>query len=386
MKFNPPSVLKAGIALAVLMISVGCGGGSPSLGGCAGCPSANLAVLYLGKPGQIQVFPINATTGALGAPSTISVPGAGGFIATPDSKFMYLSDPKSNQVDAFTIDATTGILTPVAGSPFALNSNTQTAAGVGMDPAGKFLYVTDLYGSDILAFSINGATGSLTPVPSSPFNSGFYPAKVLVSSSNFAEVVDIGLGIGGISSYALNPATGTLTPGVSGPMTYLTSAGAEDIVMHNSGKYLYMSQGTTSSDSGVAAFTLDQTTGFPTPFTGMAFPTGLTPGSMVTDPSTKFLYTANTGDGTISGFSIDSATGTLTPVPGAPFSATITPAPGWLIQFQLAIDPSARFLYATNPQKQSISVFGISSDGSLRPLGNTPLTAQPGEMLTIKLP
>jgi len=112
----------------------------------------------------------------------------------------------------------------------------------------------------------------------------------------------------------------------------------------------------------------------------------LTPGSMVTDPSTKFLYTANTGDGTISGFSIDSATGTLTPVSGSPFSATIAPAPGWLIQFQLAIDPSARFLYATNPQKQSISVFGISSDGSLRPLGNTPLTAQPGEMLTIKLP
>src|SRR5947208_11515291 len=107
MKFDASSLLKAAVSVGVLMISGGCGGGSPSPGGCTGCPSANVAVLYLGKPGQIQVFPINATTGALGAPSTTSVSGAGGFIATTDSKLMSLSDPKNNQVDAFTLDATT---------------------------------------------------------------------------------------------------------------------------------------------------------------------------------------------------------------------------------------------------------------------------------------
>jgi 6-phosphogluconolactonase len=316
----------------------------------------------------------------------MSVSGPGGMISTPDSKFMYVTDPKNNQVDAFTIDSSTGNLTALAGSPFPLNSSTQTALFADIDPAGKFLYVSDLNASDVLAFSIDGTTGSLTKVTGSPFNSGFYPAKVIVSPSNFAEVLDIGPGLGGISSYVMNPANGVLTPGVSGPLTYVSSAGAEDMVMHSNGKYLFMSQGMTSSDSGVAAFTLDQTTGFPTPFSGTAFQTGLAPRSMVSDSSTKFLYTSNTGDGTISAFSIDSATGVLSTVPGSPFSANIAPPSGGLILFQLAIDPSGHFLYATNPQKQSILIFGISSTGALTQLGNTPLAAQPGGLLTVALP
>jgi len=346
----------------------------------------NAEVLYVGQPGRIQVFPINPSTGALGSSSTMSVSGPGGMISTPDSKFMYVTDPKNNQVDAFTIDSSTGNLTALAGSPFPLNSSTQTALFADIDPAGKFLYVSDLNASDVLAFSIDGTTGSLTAVTGSPFNSGFYPAKVIVSPSNFAEVLDIGPGLGGISSYVMNPANGVLTPGVSGPLTYVSSAGAEDMVMHSNGKYLFMSQGMTSSDSGVAAFTLDQTTGFPTPFSGTAFQTGLAPRSMVSDSSTKFLYTSNTGDGTISAFSIDSATGVLSTVPGSPFSANIAPPSGGLILFQLAIDPSGHFLYATNPQKQSILIFGISSTGALTQLGNTPLAAQPGGLLTVALP
>jgi 6-phosphogluconolactonase (cycloisomerase 2 family) len=367
------------------MALVGCGGSSSTVG-CSACPPVNTEVLYVGEPGQIQVFPINPNTGALASPATISVSGPGGMVSTPDSKFMYVTDPKNNQLDAFTIDSSTGNLTPLSGSPFPLNSATQTALFASIDPAGKFLYVSDLYASDVLAFSIDGTTGSITLVTGSPFNSGFYPAKVIVSPSNFAEVLDIGPGLGGISSFAMNPANGVLHPGVSGPLTYVSSAGAADMVMHSSGMYLFISQGMTSTDSGVAAFTLDQTSGFPTPFPGPAFPTGLAPRSMVSDSKTKFLYTANTGDGTISAFTINSATGVLSKVPGSPFSANITPPPGGLILFQLAIDPSGNFLYVTNPQKQSILIFGISSTGTLTALGNTHLAAQPGTLLTLALP
>jgi 6-phosphogluconolactonase (cycloisomerase 2 family) len=324
-----------------------------------GCPVANAAVLYLEEPGQIQAFQINHSTGTLGTPATVATTGTGGMIATPDTKFMYVTDPQNDQVDAFAIDPTTGALTPLPGSPFPLNSSTQSASGIGIDPTGKFLYVSDLFGSDILGFSINQSTGTLTGIAGSPFSSGFFPARILVSPANFAEVVDIGTGVGGISSFTVNPANGALSPGVSGPLTYLDPEGAEDMVMHASGRYLYISQGMTSATSSVAGFTLDQTTGFPTPFSSVAFPTGLSPRNMAADPNTKFLYTANTGAGTISGFAIDAATGNLAPVPGTPFSATISPPTGGLISFQLVIDPAGQFLYATNPQQENISIFAL---------------------------
>lgn len=379
--------MNAFLALALTFVSGSCGGGtSSSPPGCVGCPVANAAVLYLEEPGQIQAFPVNHSTGTLGTPTTVATTGKGGMIATPDSKFMYVTDPQNNQIDAFAIDPAKGALTPLPGSPFPLNSSTQSASGIGIDPTGKFLYVSDLFGSDILGFSINQSTGTLTKIAGSPFSSGFFPARILVSSANFAEVVDIGTGVGGISSFTVNPANGALSPGVSGPLTYLDPQGAEDMVMHASGRYLYISQGMTSTTSSVAGFTLDQTTGFPTQFSSVAFPTGLSPRNMAADPNTKFLYTANTGAGTISGFAIDAATGNLAPVPGTPFSAAISPPAGGLISFQLVIEPSGQFLYATNPQQENISIFRIGASGALTKAGSTSLTAQPGGMLTIRLP
>ena len=380
---------KSTIGLSALMILSACGGGYPPPGRCANCPVANKEVLYLsalgvpGSSGQAQAFPINPTSGALGAPFNVSPSAAGGMIPTPDSGFAYTADSQNNQVDGFAVDPATGALTPIAGSPFPISGPINLATAAGMDPSGKFLYVSDFNGSDIIGFSIDKTTGALVQFPGSPFNSGFSPDNVLVSTSNLVEVFDVA---GGISSYTMNPATGALTPGVSGPLTYFTANWVGDIVMHSNGKYLYMTQGMTSADSGVAAFTLDQTTGFPTLFAGGLFPTGPAPRNAVTDPSTKFLYTANTGDGTISGFSIDSSTGMLTPVPGSPFSATKAPAPGFLVIMQLAVDPSGKFLYATNTPDMSISIFSISATGALSLVGNTPVSAEPGVMRILILP
>jgi 6-phosphogluconolactonase len=385
---------KACALLALSLVLASCGGGIPSSHSRA--PQSAPEVLYLfTAPNKVQIFPIDTTTGALGSPTSITVPVGGGAVATPDLRFLYISDSKNHQIDGFNINPETGVLTPISESPFPSGSNTQAADFPNVDPAGKFLYVSDFFGSDIVAFNIDSSTGSLSPISGSPFNSGFYPAKVVISpSDSFAEVVDAGIGFGGISSYALNSTNGVLTPGVSGPLTFVSSAGAEDIVMHSNGKFLYISQGFTTADSGVAAFTIDQTTGFPTPMVNAPFTTGLSPARMATDPATKFLYTANTGDGTISGFSIDSTTGTLTKIPGSPLSFGINPPPpGGLLPFDLAVDPSAQFLYATNPQTSSISAFRIAaSTGALTAVGNTSVSNTSvsgrvfGGILALKLP
>ena len=85
----------------------------------------------------------------------------------PTGQFAYVTGHQFGPagISAFTIDATTGSLTPVPGSPFPTGA--LTGAPV-VDPTGRFLYVTSALGDQLWAYAID-ATGALTPVPGSPF-------------------------------------------------------------------------------------------------------------------------------------------------------------------------------------------------------------------------
>ena len=380
------------VPLALLLILSGCGGGNNSSSGCGvNCPPVNAEVLYVGSAGQIQIFSINTATGALGSATTLSgLTTAGSGTATPSAKFLYVADFQNNQIDGYSINATSGALTTLAGSPFPLGAIPNSAGSLAIDPGGKFLYATDLHGFNVLAFAINSSDGSLTPVPGSPFPSGFDPAGAVVDpSTKFLNVADVGVGsFGGISSYTINSANGALTAGAGGPLVVLLNGGVTDIAMHSSGKFLHVSTGISPTDSGVAAFTVNQTTGGLTQNGSVPFPTGLAPMRITLHSGGKFLYTANSGDGTISGFTIDAASGNLMPVSGSPFRIFATPPPGGLIAFDVAIDPSGQFLYAANPTTSSVSGFRIdASTGSLSVVGQTSLTAHGSASFTmVKLP
>src|SRR5262249_60507010 len=128
------------------------------------------------------------------------------------------------------------------------------AGGLGMDPGGKFLYATDIQAFEVNAFSIDSSDGSLTSI--SAYNTGFYPGRVVVDpASNFLDLVDMGIGLGGISSFSLNLAAGTLAPGPSGPLSFATKAGAEDIVLQSNWKFFYVSHGLSSSQTSIPPFT-----------------------------------------------------------------------------------------------------------------------------------
>lgn len=344
--------------------------------GCATCP-INTAVMYVTAPGQIFTFPLDPNSGALGTPTSMSWQiTAGGITTTPSAQFLYAVDTPTHQIYGFAIQSGTGALNAIAGSPFPFPATPLATGELSTDPAGKYLYATDLFGSQVFVFQINGSTGALTSVLGSPFTSGFYPQKGLANpATKFLEVSDIGPGLGGISTYTIDPATGALTPGAGGALTWVSSAGANDIAMDSAGKYLYVAQGTLSS-GGVDVLSLDPSTGFPTVVSGSPFLTGMSPARIILHPSGKFLYTANDGDGTISAFSTNSSTGMLTPVPGSPFSHEAAPPAGGLIFFDIETDPAGRFLYATNQQTNSIAIYGIDqSTGALSSATQTPLAA-----------
>jgi len=72
---------------------------------------------------------------------------------------------------AYSIDAASGALTPVPGSPFSVGGAPDSVA---VDTSGKFLIVSVLppgqaAGNCLAVLSIDPGTGALTPVPGSPF-------------------------------------------------------------------------------------------------------------------------------------------------------------------------------------------------------------------------
>ena len=74
-------------------------------------------------------------------------------------KFVYVINEGPNNISAYSINAATGSLTPVSGSPFTAGKYTENVA---VDPTGKFVYVTNWGDGNISAYTVNASTGALT--------------------------------------------------------------------------------------------------------------------------------------------------------------------------------------------------------------------------------
>ncbi len=227
----------------------------------------------------------------------------------------------------------------------------------------------------VYAYKVDAATGTVSDVPGSPFNTGSHAQSVAaLPSGGLVFVVDgvapgsgstpTDLGTNDIVSLRPDPVTGVLTKVATTPL----NGSPADVVVHNSGKFLFTLAG------GLLGFTIDPNSGALAPIAEPQVITG-TLEALAQDPSGQFLY-VNTTDH-IYGFRIDQTTGILAPVPGSPFTVS---AIGFPQLREMAIHPSGRFLYASaqfgNPG--SFAIFGMALDpatGSLAPLPDSPYFA-----------
>jgi hypothetical protein len=116
-------------------------------------------------------------------------------------------------VAVFNIDQQTGVITEVPGSPFSTGSY-GTPEYIVLDPYG-FLYVTLTSvppGQNYIAgFAINNSTGALTPVPGSPFAVNFYAFSSLALDLS-GHYLFTGAVPETILEFEVNTSTGALTP------------------------------------------------------------------------------------------------------------------------------------------------------------------------------
>lgn len=281
--------------------------------------------------------------------------GGGGGDSTPlvPSRFLYASayaGPNAfyAAIYGFAIHPN-GALTPVPGPP------APTADGGGpiaITRDSKLLYTAMyvLFGGasgELLPFQIH-ADGSLTDAPGPSLSMPDTPVGLLAHPT--ADFLYASWHSGVLTVSAIDSATGALN------LTSSITLGNEFIknaaVITLDGRHLYQNDvfpdGVFPTSMQIAGFSANAVTGAlsPVPASPLSPTTqaASSPGLMAIDPSAKFLYAGyqfvvvNVGyDGGLLAYSIDAASGELTAVPGSPFSVGGVPN-------SIAIDASGRYV------------------------------------------
>ncbi|HEY6767058.1 MAG TPA: beta-propeller fold lactonase family protein [Candidatus Sulfotelmatobacter sp.] len=314
--------------------------------------------------------------------------GSKAVVYTP--KFAYSANHGGKSVSEWTIKDSTGALTAVAGSPIADGNGPQLVAST---PSGAFVY-TGNANNTISEYSVNATTGALTLASGSPLT-GFGSVNTLVVDPTGSNLFVLDSTKQLVDSYTINTETGALTFFSSvataagaqmltldptGCAAAITSPTGVQIALVNAGTFGPFGQVFNTKNSPGAA-TFDQSTQYlivtepknnavaVLSLQGLkqisATITGNTPGAILAEPSGKFVYVANTGDGTITAYSLNNLTGALKKI-GSATAAAGTNA--------LSVSNDGKYLYATNGTAGSVSIFKIVGTGALTAAGTATTT------------
>jgi 6-phosphogluconolactonase len=241
------------------------------------------------------------------------------------------------------------------------------AGSIGCTSSSHYIYATLPAASQLAAFREDPFSGALTQLSGSPYTVGDGARSlVLHPSGKFLYVANPGQGENDISLFSIQ-GNGTLIevpPRVSvAPLGSLPQL----LVMDPAGSFLYVANALSNN---ISVFSIDSGSGALTQVTGSPFLVGATPLAMQVTPSGSFLYVSIAAgnlqnNGSILAFSVNS--GVL-----ANLSPALTSTDG-INPNALVIDPTGGFLYVANTQSNSISIFSIASSGALNPIQGSPL-------------
>jgi 6-phosphogluconolactonase (cycloisomerase 2 family) len=251
-----------------------------------------------------------------------------GIVAT--NNYVYVSSG-AGQIYVFSINPTSGALTTLTCAACSIGGASNAQAIV-LDPTNTYLYVA-LPGTNAIGIGTIQQSGPNAGTLSS-FNATAYSGP-----ANFTPQ-DLALTPTGGNLYASNflgppPFSGTtfITPfTVTGGGTTLTAgsnvtvgSSPNGLAIDPSGKFLYVAN---QGSGNVSAFTIGAG-GALSAVAGSPFASGSgaasRPLGASVDPTGNFLYVSNNADGTVSGWRINTTTGALTAVPGSPYATGTGP-------------------------------------------------------------
>jgi 6-phosphogluconolactonase len=242
------------------------------------------------------------------------------------------------------------------------------AGCIGCSTSSHFVYATLPAASELAVYREDPYSGELTALSGTPYTVGDGAVSVVLHpSGKFLYVANPGQGEDDISLFDI-ASNGTLTEVPPRTPIGVNASQPELLVMDPAGGFLYVANALSNN---ISVFSIDSSTGVLTEIVGSPFPIGLTPLSMQVTPSGSFLYVSVAGGqkqttiGSIVGFSVNA--GTLQAL-----SPNFTNADG-INPNGLAIDPSGAFLYVANTESSAISIFAIGASGALQEVSDSPL-------------
>lgn len=238
-----------------------------------------------------------------------------------DGLSVYIMNHGADTITAYLRNVITGVLTPVAGSPFAVGGLLGFSNYISISPDGNFVYTfTGL--ASIAGFSRNPVTGVLTPLAGSPFAIPGTSRGILTTPDGLHLLNVDTLGIDVLD---INPATGALTPVAGSPFLLSGASTTDSISISPDGNFVYVTSLNAGSDY-INAYARDAATGALTPLTGSPYllGVGLIPRGTTVSPDGQYLILVyETGRGARV-FKIGS-NGTLAEVAASPFLTASTP-------------------------------------------------------------
>jgi 6-phosphogluconolactonase len=302
---------------------------------------------------KVLGYNVNPSTGAIKATAQGSATTHTGPTRVASDKGgyrLYVINQTSKDLSAYFIYRNTGSLHPVPGSPFKIGV---TPTNVAVDPSGKYVYVTTLEStsnpkSDVYAFAVQ-SNGSLKPVPGSPFSTVNWAlavvidpqAKYLYVSSSPETITP---SAGKIDAYSISSTDGALTPVPGSPYTEPASEncanGGWDVAIHPSGNFLVI----PSVCEGMVVYRIERSTGTLSLIKGSPFPVPYPPSpaveSIAMDPAGQYFWV--TTQFCESGCSISTDTWKLNTTTGVPtYLESGIGGCGLLARS----DPSGKFIY-----------------------------------------
>jgi len=322
--------------------------------------------------GSLYGFSVNETTGALSAlPGFPLATGGNGWPGNPNGLLafdpvnnrLYAISPGSNRIDAYSVNHSTGALTALAFSPISL-PEAMTWSCLAVHPSGSPLIAGNIDGGMQLASYSITAT-SATAAPGSPYNAGSIGAVSCAFSKSGDYLYAGGSGGRDIAGFSVNSSTGTLAPvpgspfdsGNSTPGAYATD---------NQGRLFTAMFGANE----LRVFTTSA--GIPSPVAGNPFSGGLAPSQPVSGIShpAGFYMIVGSASNSVGVYKVNGtgAATTLSGVAGTPF-----PTGGGFSDI-LALNSAGSFLFTANATSRNITTFSVNpSTGVLSGHGTQPV-------------
>jgi 6-phosphogluconolactonase len=222
--------------------------------------------------------------------------------------------------------------------------------------ANHYVYATLPAANQLLAYREDPNSGVLIQIAGSPYPVGDGAHSVVLHpSGKFLYVANPGQLEDDISLFLI-ASDGSLTEVT--PRTPIGSQASQPqlLAMDPAGGYLYCMN---TGSNNISVFSIDSTSGALTQVANSPVQIGLPPLNMQLTPSGNYLYVTTGGnpDGFIFGFSVSAGVLTALPFPNPISSEGVNPN-------GLAIDPKGAFLYAANTSPPSISIFAIGATGT----------------------